>query len=125
MVTLSTELYDIKTETPAELARQAVDKFRDQCLDEVYHALLGIIETESAKGAVRLSLYHHDAEKEPLVFCKSERERYINGTVSVAVNVASLVNKTELVKRLKHDGFKVVTKAIDSFGTVIDTISWG
>lgn len=125
MVTLSTDLYDMKTETPAERARQAVDKFRDQCLDEAYHALLGIIETESAKGAVCLRLYHHDAEKEPLVSFKSERERYNNGEVEVTVNAASLVDKTKLANRLKHDGFKVVTMSNDNFGIVIDAISWG
>jgi hypothetical protein len=124
MVDLSTDLDDMKTETPAERARKAVAKYRDQCLADVYHALLGIIETESAKGAVCLSLYYYDAENEPLVFCKSEREHYINGTVSVAVNAASMVDKPKLANYLKRDGFKVVTMGIDNFGTVIDSISW-
>ena len=53
MVDLSADLDDMKTETPAEKARLAVAKFRNQCNEDVYHALLGIISSESAKGATK------------------------------------------------------------------------
>ena len=66
MVTLTNAL-DLQsapiTETPAERARRAVAKYRAQCNEDVYQALLNIITEESAKGAVRLSLYHCDDHK--------------------------------------------------------------
>lgn len=124
MVTLSTDLDDGKTETPADKARLAVAKHCEQCLDDVYHALLGIIETESAKGAVRLSLFHYDNVNEPLVLCKGGHTRYINGVVCVTITVASLIATPKLLKRLIADGFAVTTIHNDKFGTVIDYISW-
>lgn len=124
MVTLSIDLDYVKAETPADKARLAVANHRDQCLDTVYHALLGIIETESAKGAVRLSLFHYDNVNEPLVLCKGEHTRYINVEVGVSITVASLISTPKLLKRLTADGFAVTTMHNDKFGTVIDYISW-
>jgi hypothetical protein len=114
----------IKIETPAERARQAVVEFRAQCNEDVYRALLSIIESESAKGAVRLSLYHYDDVQDPLVLNKSSSDRYINGETRVAINVASLIDTSKLAKWLESDGFKVDTMDSEDFVTVIDTISW-
>lgn len=74
----------ITIDTPAERARQAVDKYRALCLDDVYHTLLGIIESESAKGAIGLNVYQFNDNKSPIV--ESLRD--------------------------------------ETYGTVIDTISW-
>ena len=62
MVTLTKalDLQSLKTETPAEKARQAVAQYHAQCNEDVYQSLLVIIAEESAKGAVRLSAYHCD-----------------------------------------------------------------
>lgn len=46
MADLSADLDDMKTETPAERAHKAAAKHRGQCLADVCHALLGIIETD-------------------------------------------------------------------------------
>jgi hypothetical protein len=127
MVTL-TKVLDpqspITTETPAELARQAVAKFRGQCNEDVYHALLGIIESESAKGAVGLSLYHCDDRKCDAVALRNRPTAYINDAAIVDINIASLVDTDKLVERLKADGFDVVVMSSDNFGTIIDIISW-
>lgn len=127
MVTLTKALdlqSPITTETPAERARQAVAKYRAQCLDDVYHALLGIIATESAKGAVVLSLYQYDDYNAPVVEAKDTADHYINGKVNVRINVAPIIDHIELAKRFESDGFGVDTMDNEDFGTVIDTISW-
>lgn len=128
MVTLTKALdlqsAPIITETPAERARQAVAKYRAQCLDDVYHALLGIIASESAKGAVSLDLYHYEDSSCAYVEQKSNAPRYINGRVRVHINNAPLIAYETLVKRLESDGFTVNTMPSDKFGLCIDIISW-
>ena len=126
MVTL-TKALDLQspvTETPAERARQAVAKYRDQCLDDVYHALLGIIATESAKGAVGLDLYYYEDSSCAYIEQKSNATRYINSRVIVHINNASLIDYETLIKRLESDGFVVVAMDSADYGTIIDTISW-
>lgn len=126
MVTLTKalDLHSPKTETPAELARQAVAKYRAQCNEGVYQDLLGIITEESAKGAVELSLYHYDDTNSPHTERIKPMDCYINGQAEVRINIASLVDTETLVKRLESDGFTVKTMGSANFGTVIDTISW-
>lgn len=116
--------HSITTETPAERARQAVAKFRDQCNEDVYHALLGIIESESAKGATKLSLSYTNDEKLPYVVVQFSYDKYIFVVVAVRVNVAALVNHADLIKRFESDGFGVKTMPSDRYGTLIDIISW-
>ena len=101
MVTLTKALPEqyLITETPAELARQAVAKFRDQCNEDVYHALLGIIESESAKGATKLSLSYTNDEKLPYVVVSFAYDKYIHNVVAVRVNVTALINHADLIKR--------------------------
>lgn len=127
MVTLTKALdlqSPITTETPAERARQAVAKYRAQCLDDVYHALLGIITSESAKGAVGLDLYHYEDSSCAYVEQKSNAPRYINSRVRVHINNAPLIDYETLVKRLESDGFDVGTMDSDDYGTIIDFIDW-
>ena len=128
MVTLTKALdlqsAPIITETPAELARQAVAKYRAQCLDDVYHALLGIIASESAKGAVGLDLYHYEDSSCAYVEQKSNAPRYINSRVRVHINNAPLIDYETLIKRFESDGFDVGGMGSADFGTVIDIISW-
>jgi hypothetical protein len=127
MVTLTKALdlqSSITTETPAERARQAVAKYRAQCLDDVYHALLGIITSESAKGAVGLDLYHYEDSSCAYVEQKSNAPRYINSRVRVHINNAPLIDYETLVKRLESDGFDVGTMDSDDYGTIIDFIDW-
>lgn len=128
MVTLTKALdlqsAPITTETPAERARQAVAKYRAQCNEDVHHTLLGIIESESAKGAVRLSLYHSDDRKYEAVTLRNNPTTYINDAALVDISIASLVDTELLVKRLESDGFAVKTMPSERFSTVIDTISW-
>lgn len=127
MVTLTKALdlqSTITTETPAERARQAVAKYRAQCLDDVYHALLGIITSESAKGAVGLDLYHYEDSSCAYVEQKSNAPRYINSRVRVHINNAPLIDYETLVKRLESDGFDVGTMDSDDYGTIIDFIDW-
>ena len=127
MVTLTKALdlqSTITTETPAERARQAVAKYRAQCLDDVYHALLGIITSESAKGAVGLDLYHYEDSSCAYVEQKSNAPRYINSRVRVHINNAPLIDYETLVKRLESDGFDVGTMYSDDYGTIIDFIDW-
>lgn len=127
MVTLTKSLdlqSPITTETPAERARQAVAKYRAQCLDDVYHALLGIITSESAKGAVGLDLYHYEDSSCAYVEQKSNAPRYINSRVRVHINNAPLIDYETLVKRLESDGFDVGTMDSDDYGTIIDFIDW-
>ncbi len=114
----------ITTETPAERARQAVAKFRAQCLDNVYRALLSIIETESAKGAVGLDLYRYEDSSCAYVEQKSNATRYINSRVIVHINIAPLIDYETLVKRLESDGFVVGTMGSGDYGTIIDFIDW-
>ena len=114
----------ITIDTPAERARQAVAKYRALCLDDVYHTLLGIIESESAKGAVGLSLYQYDNDKDPIVEACGIADHYSKSKISVRINVAPIIDHIELAKRFESDGFDVETMGSDGFGTVIDTISW-
>lgn len=128
MVTL-TKALDLQspvniTETPAERARQAVAKYRAQCNEDVYQSLLSIIYEESAKGAVRLSLYHSDDRKCDFVTLRHNSTAYINDAALVDINIASIVNTELLVKRLESDGFTVNTMPSDKFGLCIDIISW-
>lgn len=126
MVTLTKALPEqyLITETPAELARQAVAKFRDQCNEDVYHALLGIIESESAKGATKLSLSYTNDEKLPYVVVSFAYDKYIYNVVAVRINVAALINHADLIKRFESDGFAVTTMPSDKYGVLIDIISW-
>lgn len=126
MVTLTKALPEqyLITETPAELARQAVAKFRDQCNEDVYHALLGIIESESTKGATKLSLSYTNDEKLPYVVVQFSYDKYIFVVVAVRINVAALVNHADLIKRFESDGFDVKTMPSEKYGTLIDIISW-
>lgn len=119
-----TQLDQIKTETPAEQARQAVAKYRAQCLDDVYHALLGIIESESAKGAIGLSAYQFNDNKAPIVEAHGIADRYIDSKVQVRINVAPIIDYSELAKRFESAGFDVEIMGSDDFGMVIDTIFW-
>lgn len=127
MVTLTKALdlqSPITTETPAERARQAVAEYRAQCLDDVYHALLGIITSESAKGAVGLDLYYYEDSSCAYVEQKSNAPRYINSRVRVHINNAPLIDYETLVKRLESDGFDVGTMDSADYGTIIDFIDW-
>lgn len=116
--------HSIATETPAERARQAVAKYRAQCNEDAYQALLNIITEESAKGAVRLSLYHCDDRKYDFVTLRNNPTAYINDAALVDINIASIVNTELLVKRLESDGFTVNTMPSAKFGLCIDIISW-
>nr|DAE45399.1 MAG TPA: hypothetical protein [Caudoviricetes sp.] len=116
--------HSIITETPAERARQAVAKFRDQCNADVYHALFGIIESESAKGATKLSLSYTNDEKLPYVVVSFAYDTYIYNVVAVRINVAALIKHAELIKRLESDGFSIKTMPSEKYGTLIDIISW-
>ena len=127
MVTLTKALdlqSPITTETPAERARQAVAQYRAQRNEDVYHTLLGIIESESAKGAVGLDLYHYEGSSCAYIEQKSNAPRYINSRVVVHINNAPLIDYETLAKRLESDGFDVVAMASTDYGTIIDTISW-
>lgn len=126
MVTLPKVLPEqyLITETPAERARQAVAKFRDQCNEDVYHALLGIIESESAKGATKLSLSYANDEKLPYVVVSFAYDKYIHNVVAVRVNVTALINHTDLIKRFESDGFDVKTMPSEKYGAIIDIASW-
>lgn len=116
--------HSITTETPAERASRAVAKFRDQCNEDVYHALLGIIEAESAKGATKLSLSYTNDEKLPYVVVQFSYDKYIFVVVAVRVNVAALVNHADLIKRFESDGFDVKTMPSEKYGVLIDIVSW-
>lgn len=126
MVTLTKAVPEqyLITETPAELARQAVAKFRDQCNEDVYHALLGIIESESAKGATKLSLSYTNDEKLPYVVVSFAYDKYIYNVVAVRINVAALINHADLIKRFESDGFDVKTMPSEKYGVLIDIVSW-
>lgn len=126
MVTLTKAVPEqyLITELPAERARQAVAKYRAQCLDDVYRSLLGIITSESAKGAVGLDLYHYEDSSCAYVEQKSNAPRYINSRVRVHINNAPLIDYETLVKRLESDGFDVGTMDSDDYGTIIDFIDW-
>lgn len=126
MVTLTKAVPEqyLITETPAERARQAVAKFRDQCNEDVYHALLGIIESESAKGATKLSLSYTNDEKLPYVVVSFAYDKYIYNVVAVRINVTALINHADLIKRFESDGFAVTTMPSDKYGVLIDIISW-
>lgn len=126
MVTLTKAVPEqyLITETPAERARQAVAKFRAQCNEDVYHALLGIIESESIKGATKLSLSYTNDEKLPYVVVSFAYDKYIYNVVAVRVNVAALINHADLIKRFESDGFAVTTMPSDKYGVLIDIISW-
>lgn len=110
--------------TPAESARRAVAKYRDQCNEDVYHELLDIIETESAKGATKLSLSYTNDEKLPNVVVSFAYDKYIYNVIAVRVNVAALINHADLIKRFESDGFDVKTMSNEKYGTIIDLISW-
>ena len=116
--------HSVITETPAERARQAVAQYHAQCNEDVYQALLNIITEESAKGAVRLSLYHCDDRKCEFVALRNNPTAYINDAALVDISIASIVNTELLVKRLESDGFTVKTMPSDKFSLVIDIISW-
>lgn len=126
MVTLTKALPEqcCITETPAECARQAVAKYRAQCNEDVYRALLGIIETESEKGATKLSLSYTNDEKLPYVVVSFAYDKYIYNVVAVRVNVAALINHADLIKRFESDGFDVKTMPSDKYGVLIDIVSW-
>lgn len=117
---------DIVLITPAESARRAVAKYRDQCNEDVYHELLDIIKTESAKGATKLSLSYTNDEKLPNVVVSFAYDKYIYNViaVSVRINVAALLDHADLIKRFKSDGFDVKTMSSEKYGTIIDIISW-
>lgn len=114
----------ITIDTPAERARQAVAKYRALCLDDVYHTLLGIIESESAKGAIGLNVYQFNDNKSPIVEAHDTADRYIYSKVQVRINVAPIIDHEALIKRFKSDGFAVESLRDETYGTVIDTISW-
>lgn len=116
--------HSITTATPAERARQAVAKYRAQCNEYVYHKLLGIIESESAKGATKLSLSYTNDEKLPYVVVSFAYDTYIYNVVSVRINVAALIKHDELIKRLESAGFSIRTVPSDKYGVLIDIISW-
>nr|DAF01356.1 MAG TPA: hypothetical protein [Bacteriophage sp.] len=116
--------HSITTETPAERARQAVAKYRAKRNEDVYHALLTIIADESEKGAVRLSLYYCDDRACAFVAIRSNAPAYIDGVCAVDINIASLVDNELLAKRLMADGFGIEPMDSNTFGTVIDIISW-
>lgn len=116
--------HSVITETPAERARQAVAKYRAQCNEDVHHTLLGIIESESAKGATKLSLSYTNDEKLPYVVVSLAYDTYIYNVVAVRVNVAALINHADLIKRFESDGFAVTTMPSDKYGVLIDIISW-
>jgi len=124
MVDLSADLDDMKTEPPAEKARLAVAKFRNQCNEDVYHALLGIISSESAKGATKLSLSYANDEKLPYVVVSFAYDKYIHNMIVVRVNVAALINHADLIKRFESDGFDVKTMPNEKYSVLIDLISW-
>lgn len=115
---------DIVLITPAEAARRAVAKYRDQCNEDVYHELLDIIETESAKGATKLSLSYTNDEKLPNVVVSFAYDKYIYNVIAVRVNVAALLDHADLIKRFESDGFDVKTMTSEKYGTIIDIISW-
>lgn len=127
MVTL-TKALDLQsapiTETPADHARQAVAKYRAQCNEDVYHTLLGIIEAESAKGAVGLNLYHYADSSCAYVEHRSNVPRYINSRAHVYINNAPLIDYETLAKRLESAGFSIKTIPSEKYGTLIDIISW-
>ncbi|MBF1074120.1 MAG: hypothetical protein HXL32_05340, partial [Prevotellaceae bacterium] len=106
--------------TPAEHARRAVAKYRAQCNEDVYHELLDIIETESAKGATKLSLSYTNDEKLPNVVVSFAYDKYIYNVIAVRVNVAALINHADLIKRFESDGFDVKTMSSEKYGTIID-----
>lgn len=116
--------HSIATETPAERARQAVAKYRAQCNEDVHHTLLGIIESESAKGATKLSLSYTNDEKLPYVVVSFAYDKYIYNVVAVRINVSALINHADLIKRFESDGFDVKTMPSEKYGTLIDIISW-
>ena len=110
--------------TPAEKAREAVAKYRAQCNEDVHHTLLGIIESESAKGATKLSLSYTNDEKLPYVVVSFAYDTYIYNVVAVCINVAALIKHDELIKRLESAGFSIKTMPSEKYGTLIDIISW-
>lgn len=116
--------HSITTETPAERARQAVAKYRAQCNEDVHHTLLSIIESESAKGATKLSLSYTNDEKLPYVVVSFAYDKYIYNVIAVRVNVAALINHADLIKCFESDGFDVKTMPSEQYGTLIDIISW-
>lgn len=116
--------HSVITETPAECARQAVAKYRAQCNEDVHHTLLGIIESESAKGATKLSLSYTNDEKLPYVVVSLAYDTYIYNVVAVRINVAALIKHDELIKRLESAGFSIKTMSSEKYGTLIDIISW-
>ena len=126
MVTLTKAVPEqsLITDTPAESARRAVAKYRDQCLDDVYHELLNIVEAKSAKGATKLSLTYANEEKLPNVVVPFEYDKYIHIAVSVRINVAALLNHMALIERLESAGFSIKTMPSEKYGTLIDIISW-
>ena len=124
MVDLSKAVHNVITETPAELARKAVAKYRAQCTEDVHHTLLSIIESESAKGATKLSLSYTNDEKLPYVVVSFAYDNYIYNVVAVRINAAALIKHDELIKRLESDGFSIKTMLSEKYGTLIDIISW-
>lgn len=116
--------HSVITETPAERARQAVAKYRAQCNEDVHHTLLGIIESESAKGATKLSLSYTNEEKLPIVVVQFNYDKYIFVNVAVRINVAALLDHADLIKRFESDGFDVKTMPSEKYGVLIDIISW-
>lgn len=126
MVTLTKAVPEqyLITETPAERARRVVAKYRDQCNEDVYHALLGIIESESAKGATKLSLSYTNDEKLPYVVVSFAYDKYIYNVVAVRINVAALINHADLIKRFESAGFDVKTMPSEKYGVLIDIVSW-
>lgn len=126
MVTLTKAVPEqsLSLTSPAESARRAVAKYRDQCLDAVYHELLNIVEAKSAKGATKLSLTYANEEKLPNVVVPFEYDKYIHIAVSVRINVAALLNHMALIERFESDGFDVITMSSEAYGTIIDIISW-
>lgn len=112
------------TETPAYKARQAVAAYRAQCNEDVYRKLLDIIDSESKKGATKLSLTYANGEKLPYVSVSFSYDHYIHVVVAVRINVASLLDNDKLIDRFEAAGFAVRTMPNTKYGTLIDTISW-
>ena len=115
---------DNSTETPAEKARQAVVAYREQCNEDVYRKLLEIINSESKKGATKLSLSYTNEEKLPYVLVRFSYDHYIHVVVAVRINVASLLDNDKLIDRFEAAGFDVRTMSSEKYGTLIDIISW-
>ena len=111
----------------AEQARANYEKFVEDVnrpeTPDIYDELVAIIKDVSSKGAIGLSLWissepsDHHVELDVL-------EYYFNTTPHVYISAAANDGVTQLVERLRQDGFKVKMYSHVSFGETIDTIIW-